>query len=225
MRDMYSTPTADGGIQQTIVLTEIENDQIAQINSAIVDPDIAVFDVWSRHRDDDGTLMVAGTCPLCHRPHEHKLNSPVHLRYPHCSDKLPPFRNKPKPLYVQLRVNPGEMPEGFRYSIDVPKPDLLTMAARFYDRYSAWRLRRRRDRKPPALPPDEFDEAVQFLIDSGVFDERAGIMMADGERDEREVHRHLLAAFIKAQGPGGWLLRMARAFNKAWTMAGRGEQL
>lgn len=217
--------------ETAIGLTEAEREQIAAVNGN--NDDLPVFEVYPYRRTDDGGVLLAGLCPLCGIEHTHGLNGFAQRR-PHCSDQFPPFRNKPKPDWVRLRVLDAPIPDELRFALEVERPDLLAMAAvalpapkpygaQVGDLHDAHEHISAKGRK---YTQERFAEATQALAACGIFDERAAIMIEEGHADPAATYRNLVADFIVKQGPAPWWrLRLARALKKAWVMRGKGEMV
>lgn len=214
-------------------LDPVERHWLARWGKIQSPPDIAVFRVWPLERTHDDDLILGGRCPLCGLYHAHGMSADPH-RVPHCSERLPPFREKPKPTLYRLQLSDEPAPSDIRFAM-VHRPEsanLLHFAALALDERPAYGIKMQglRDahaaaRRPVTVKMDKarFKAAVQALVDSGIFDERAAMMLEDGARQEGEIFRALVAAFIRRHGPAPIRKRLARALYGASKLVGRGE--
>lgn len=240
MHQQYSAQDGQSRLPQTatsgLILTDQEREWIEAANAddshqwAALNIAPVEFHVWPWRHEVDGTLIVAGKCPLCGRHHGHPFTSPDPWRVPDCSDAIPPFDVRTKPDLVRLRVMLDPMPEELAFALEVDRPDLLTALAglRRYRRARTGRMLDLRDaertlRVRRALLSYEIHKTARALITWGIFDEQIGIAVYDGGANLRLAERKAAAQFIRAQGPGPIRLRLERAIRTAYLMLGEGK--
>ncbi len=228
--DMHDMNTTAPDHEQ-VDLTAEELDNVAKVNAADTF-DLPVYKVWIMQRTP-GAVFLAGICPLCGASHAHGLNANAR-RAPDCHRGLPQFLIKPKPDQYALRIQSGPPPYEVRQAYFHEPADLRTAAAAILPKtvpgkalaYGA-RTRLVRgaylDVRYRPSTRKRFQNAYEALARSGVFEERVAKAAADGERDEGEIYRQVVARFVAQQGPGRWRKRLYRALDAAWHMIVRGE--
>lgn len=188
--------------------------------------DIPEMQVWASHcamfATGGPTVRLIGICPICGVTHGYSLGGYAPTRTPHCGG----------PREVVLRVQPGPVPHHVRFAIENEPEDAAFWAARLAPREISHGAKmlglvdaRTPLRKRGPVTRERFRVAVQALVDSGIFDERCGIITADAPERVGPVYRNLVARFVRRQPGKTMRARLRTALTASAKAAARGQQV